>query len=180
LFFCRKFKKTHKIPKYLSSQNSPTDLPPNLISEPAFWPKSFPNSVNGLRQIFTERKQNCTELPSICHHRATGGNRDRPKKWPKADAVTFRMGVVIAGENGIAAGQFLDQGGSLWACRPPLKSAKKQLGGVDAPGSSGGEGSFHQICLQTASISRVTNKVSGYFSRCGFAFTDYYVLILRH
>jgi hypothetical protein len=120
LFFYRKFKKTHKIPKYLSSQNSPTDLPPNLISEPTFWPKYFPNSVNGLRQIFTERKQNCTELASICHHRATGENRHRPKIWPKADALACRMGAVIPAQKRGAVGQFLGQGGSLWACRHPL------------------------------------------------------------
>ena len=136
-------KKTDKILQYLSSQNLPTEPIPNWISEPTCWPKYFPNSVNGLPQIFTERKQNCTELASICHHRATGENRDRPKKMYRDG----RGGLPDGGSDpGPKTGRSRAVSGPrrvpAGVVHPPKSPPKKERGGDDAPGSSGGGENF--------------------------------------
>ena len=127
--------------QYLSSQNLPTEPIPNWISEPTCWPKYFPNSVNGLPQIFTERKQNCTELASICHHRATGENRDRPKKMYRDG----RGGLPDGGSDpGPKTGRSRAVSGPrrVPAGVPPPKSPRKGTGGRRCAGFVGWRGNF--------------------------------------
>ena len=79
----------------------------------------------------------------------TGENWHRPKKWPKSDSLSCRMGAVIPAPKRVRVGQFLGQGESLWRRFPPPKVPENENCGVEATGATGFLGNLWAVQFST-------------------------------